>query len=110
VSKRARTGLVLLGILVLLTGLFLWVMESEYGADLNFSIVYEDQTATVYEESAGQVAQFDSNEEAVAYTDERRAEATNYLLPGLVISAGAVLVVVGLAPFRSGRQEAAPHQ
>ena len=107
-SKRARTGLVLLGVLVLLTGLFLWSIESEYGADLNYTIVIEDGTATVSEETAGEVAQFDSNEEAVAYTEEKRAEGANYLLPGLVIAAGAALVVVGLIPYRRANQEAPP--
>jgi hypothetical protein len=104
-SRGARIGLVLLGVLVLLTGLFLWAMESEYGADLNYTIVIEDGTATVFEETAGEVAQFDSNDEAVAYTEQKRAEGANYLLPGLVITSGIALLVLGLVGFRSSKQE-----
>ncbi len=108
-SRRARVGLVLLGFLVLLTGLFLWSVESEYGAELNYTIVIEDGTATVFEETAGEVAQFESNDEAVAYTEQKRAEGANYLLPGLVIASGIAVVVLGLVGFRSTKQEDSPH-
>jgi hypothetical protein len=80
-------------------------MESEYGADLNYTIVIEDGTATVFEETAGEVAQFDSNDEAVAYTEQKRAEGANYLLPGLVITSGIAVVVLGLFGFRTSKQE-----
>lgn len=107
-SKGARVGLVIFGLLVVVTGLFLWAMESEYGADLNYTIVIEDGIATVFEETAGEVAQFDSNDEAVAYTEQKRAEGANYLLPGLVIASGMAVVVIGLVGFRSTKQEDAP--
>ena len=103
-SRGARVGLVLVGFLVLLTGLFLWSVESEYGADLNYTIVIEDGTATVFEESAGEVSRFDSNDEAVAYTEQKRAEGVSYLLPGLVIASGIAVVVLGLVGFRSTKQ------
>jgi hypothetical protein len=95
-------------VLVLLLGLALWSTEAEYGSGLNYTIVVEGETATVYEETAGEVAQFDSNEEAVAYTEEKRAEGANYLIPGLVIAAGAALIVVGLVSVRRTKQEAPP--
>ncbi len=108
-SKRVRIALAVSGVLVLLLGLALWSTEAEYGSGLNYTIVVEGETATVFEETAGEVAQFDSNEEAVAYTEEKRAEGANYLIPGLVIAAGAALIVVGLVSVRRTKQEAPPN-
>ena len=78
-SKRVRIALAVSGVLVLLLGLALWSTEAEYGSGLNYTIVVEGETATVFEETAGEVAQFDSNEEAVAYTEEKRAEGAELL-------------------------------
>ena len=108
-SKRVRIALAVSGVLVLLLGLALWSTEAEYGSGLNYTIVVEGETATVFEETAGEVAQFDSNEEAVAYTEEKRAEGANYLIPGLVIAAGAALIVVSLVSVRRTKQEAPPN-
>lgn len=107
-SKRVRIALAVSGVLVLLLGLALWSTEAEYGSGLNYTIVVEGETATVFEETAGEVAQFDSNEAAVAYTEEKRAEGASYLIPGLVIAAGAALIVVGLVSVRRTKQEAPP--
>ncbi len=85
--------------------MYMWAVESEYGADLNYTIVIEDGVATVFEETAGDVGQFDSNEEALAYTEQQRAAETNYLLPGLVIAAGIAIVLVGLVGFRRNEAE-----
>jgi hypothetical protein len=55
-------------------------------------------TETVYEvaDSSRKKVFVGSHRAAVAYTERRRAEGESFLVPGLIIAAGALLVVVAL--------------
>jgi len=62
----------------------------------------QDGTETVYEVAdASQTKVFvGSHRAAVAYTEGRRAEGESFVVPGLIIAAGALLVVFALIPKR----------
>ena len=80
-----------------------WSWEDEYGSGLNFVVERaQDGTETVYEvaDSSQTKVFVGSHRAAVAYTEGRRAEGESFVVPGLIIAAGALLVVFALIPKR----------
>lgn len=96
--------------MVVLAGLFAWSIEDEYGSGLNYMVEQGPETWTVYEvsegESAGRRVVFEGPpEEAQAYMERERAARESFVVPGLIIAAGALLLVIGLLPIRRRRQQ-----
>lgn len=98
------------GLIVLFFGLGWWTLEREYGHELNLVMEGVGPTVTVYEFDNGP-SEFEgdeaktpvfegSREEAQTYMEQRYAEATNYLGPGLIIGLGALLALASLLPNR----------
>jgi hypothetical protein len=110
-SRAARVAVGVLGILVVLVGLTVWSLTAEYGSGLNFSTESDGTVHRVFEvdEQAPEpedrsTAVFEGTAaEASAYIEQRRAEETNLVIPGLIIGVGALLVIVALIPTRKTR-------
>jgi hypothetical protein len=114
--KRSLPGRVLfgtLGVLVVSAGLAWWTLETEYGSSLDLDFVVEEgegDVVRVYEVDEGSVGPegnpravpvFEgTGDEAREYTAQRRAGGTNHLVPGLVVAAGALVVLAALVPHR----------
>jgi hypothetical protein len=95
-SRRARIVLIVLGLVVVLGGLFAWTVENEYGSGLDFSLRPRDGQTAVYEAQAGSEPVFvGSRDEASEYMEQRRAAGESFVVPGAIIAAGAILVIVG---------------
>jgi hypothetical protein len=102
-TKSTRVLVGVIGVVVALAGLLWWALESEYGSGLNFEVVGAGDAATVYEvdESAARTSVFEgTEEEALAYIERRQGEGENLLFPGLVIGAGALLILIPLIAAR----------
>jgi hypothetical protein len=99
-----RVGVAIFGLLVVLVGLVVWGFTQEYGSGLNFAMKGVGDSVTVYEvdEQRGvQTPVFQgSGVDALAFTERRRAEETSFLVPSLIIGAGAVLVIAAFIPIR----------
>ncbi len=107
-SRKARILLVLVGLAVVMVGWFSWSLEQEYGSGTNFGLeIKPDDTVVVYDvdEQAGTRSPVfeGSSQDAEAYMERRRAEGESFVIPGLVVALGVVLVVVGLLPFQRMR-------
>jgi hypothetical protein len=95
-SRTARIVLISVGLLVVLSGLFAWSVEDSYGAGLDYSLMPKDGRIQVFETSSGSEPVFvGTREEANAYMEEQRAARESFVIPGAIIAAGAILVVVG---------------
>ena len=110
-SIRYRLVIAVLGLLVAFVGLVAWSIEGEYGSETNFLVeTHGDATAIVYdvdEEEGKRKEVFEgSPQEAAEYMERRRSEGQNFLLPGAIIAAGAMLVVLSLAPLGRPRKQA----
>jgi hypothetical protein len=107
-SRAARVAIGVLGGLVVLVGLVAWSLESEYGSGLNFSTESDGTVHRVFEvdeqapdsEDRFIVVFEGTEEEASAYIEQRRAEGTNLVIPGLIIGVGVLIVIVALIPIR----------
>lgn len=107
-SRAARVAVGVLGGLVVLVGLGIWVLESEYGSELDFSIESDGTVHQVFEvdeqapdsEDRSTVVFEGTEEEALAYIEQRRAEGTNLVVPGLIIGVGALIVIAALISIR----------
>lgn len=110
-STRYRVLIAVLGLLVAFVGLVAWSIEGEYGSDTNFVVeTHHNRPAIVYdvdEQQGTRTPVFEgSKQEALAYIERRRSEGENFLLPGLIIAAGAMLVVLALVPLGRLRKHA----
>lgn len=107
-SRAARVAVGVLGGLVVLVGLVAWGVESEYGSGLNFSAESDGTVYRVFEvdeqapdpEDRFVVVFEGTEEEASAYIEQRRAEETNLVIPGLIVGVGALIVSAALIPIR----------
>jgi hypothetical protein len=114
-SRAARVAVGVLGGLVVLVGLGVWSLGSEYGSGLNFSTesdgtihrVLEVNEQALETEDRSTVVFEGTEEEASAYIEQRRAEGTNLVIPGLIIGVGALLVIAALIPTRKTRPSGA---
>ena len=114
-SRTARVAVGVLGGLVVLVGLGVWSLETEYGSGLNFSTESDGTVHRVFEvnEQAPEpedrfTAVFEgTEEEASAYIEQRRAEGRNLVIPGLIIGVGALIVIAALLPNRETRTNGA---
>lgn len=110
-SKPARVAVGVLGGLVVLVGVGVWSLGSEYGPGLNFSTESDGTIHRVLEvneqapetEDRFSVVFEGTQEEASAYIEQRRAEETNLAIPGLIIGVGALIVIAALVPTRKTR-------
>ena len=108
-SMRYRGLIAVLGLVVAFVGLVAWSIEGEYGSGTNFLIqTHQGGPAIVYdvdEEEGTRTQVFEgSPREALAYMERRRSEGENFLIPTLVIAAGAVLVMLALVPLGRPRK------
>jgi hypothetical protein len=87
-SRRTRTALIVGGLVAALAGLFAWTIEDQYGSGLDFSLRPRDGQTAVYEAQAG-------SEPVSEYMEQRRAAGESFVVPGAIIAAGAILVIVG---------------
>jgi hypothetical protein len=96
-SWKIRILLLLVGLAVGLVGLFAWSFEQEYGSGANFGLESRDGTVVVYDvdEQAGTESPVfqGSAQQAQAYMERRRAEGESFVIPGLIVALGAVLVL-----------------
>ena len=103
--RPVRIVLIVLGVVVVLGGMFAWAIEDEYGSGLNYSTEEQGGVTYVYEDQAGQEPVFvGSQEEAFAYMEEQRAARESFVLPGATIAVGAILVIVGAFAGRSRKR------
>ena len=106
-SRRARIVLIVLGLVAVLGGVFAWTIEDEYGSGLDFSTRPRDGQTAVYEAQAGEEPVFvGSRDEAFEYMEQRRAAGESFVLPGAIIAAGAILVIVGAFAGRKTKRYA----
>ena len=95
-SRRARIVLIVFGLIVALGGLFAWTVEDELGSGLDFSLRPQDGQTAVYEAQAGGQPVFvGPRDEAFKYMERRRAAGESFVVPGAIIAAGAILILVG---------------
>jgi hypothetical protein len=107
-SRAVRIGLVVLGVVVVLGGIFAWSIEEGYGSGLDYSTKPSDEGVAVFEASAGKEPVFvGSRDEAFDYMEQERSARVSFVIPGAIIAAGAILVLVGaVAGRRTDRPEA----
>ena len=103
-SMRYQVLIAVLGLVVAFVGLVAWSIEGEYGSGTDFLVqTHQGGPAIVYEvdeEKGTRTQVFEGpRREAQAYMERRRSEGENFLIPTLIIAAGAVLVVVALVPL-----------
>ena len=95
-SRFARIGLIVLGLVGVLGGLVAWSIEDSYGSGLDYSLMPREGRTYVYEEETGEEPVFvGSREEAFEYMEQKRASGESFVLPGAIIATGAILVIVG---------------
>jgi hypothetical protein len=107
-SWKARVVLVLLSLVVAFVGYVAWSIEDEYGSGTNFAVEHPQDGTTVIvydvDEQNGQTKVFEgSMQEAEAYMEQRRAEGESFVVPGLILALGAVLLIVALLPSRRAK-------
>ncbi len=96
-----RVALAVLGLVVALAGMLSWSLENEYGSGLNFSLSGHPGgkwvVSEIDEQKGTSVVAFEgSQEEAAAYTAERRSAGKSFLLPGLIIAAGVLMFAAAI--------------
>lgn len=95
-SRTVRIVLIVLGIVTVLGGLVAWSIENSYGSGLDYSTKPSDGRIQVFEASSGADPVFvGSREEASEYMEQQRAGRESFVIPGAIIVAGAILVIVG---------------
>ena len=95
-SRPVRIGLIVLGLVAILGGVFAWTIEDQYGSGLDFTLKPRDGQTYVYEAQTGSEPVFvGSRDEADEYMEQRRAAGESFVVPGAVIAAGAIVVIVG---------------
>jgi hypothetical protein len=117
-STPKRIAITALGLVIGLAGLAAWGLEQDAGGGWNAGsiegepggvyTVYEldenDQGGT--EEPAKTVVFSGTEEEARAYFDSRTQDK-NFIVPGLMIAAGAVLIILAVIPSRKKEETSA---
>ena len=104
-SRTVRIVLVVLGLVVVLGGVFAWTIEDEFGSGLDFSTRPRDGQIAVYETQAGEEPVFvGSREEAFEYMEQRRTAGESYVLPGAIIAVGAIIFLIGALAGVPGRR------
>ena len=106
-SRRGRIVLIVLGLVVVLGGVFAWTVEDEYGSGLDFSTRPRDGQTAVFEAQAGDEPVFvGSQDEASEYMERERAAHESFVLPAVIIAVGAILVLAGALTGRGSRHPA----
>jgi hypothetical protein len=106
-SRTVRIVLIVVGLLAVLGGVFAWTIEDEYGSGLDFSTRPRDGQTAVYEAQAGEEPVFvGSRDEAFTYMEQRRAAGKNFVAPGAIIAAGAIVFIVGAFAGRRTKRTA----
>ncbi len=108
-SRATRVAVGVLGGLVVLIGLGVWSLESEYGSGLNFSVEFDGTVHRVFEvdeqapepEDRSTVVFEGTEQEAMSYIEQRRAEGTNRIIPGVIIGVGTLMVIAALIQIRN---------
>jgi hypothetical protein len=115
-STPKRVGIIVFGVVIGLAGITAWGLEQDAGGGWNAgSIEGEPGGAyTVYEvdendqggtEEPVRIVVFSGTEEdARAYFDSR-SQKKSFVVPGLMIAAGAALIIVAVVPSRNRDEE-----
>lgn len=111
------------GVAALLVGMALWGLETEYGGEGGAGSEMEilsDGTVKVYESDEQQVDEqgnqlrvlvFEgTQDEFEVWSAENEVQGRNYLIPGLVIAVGAVLLIGAVLPPIGKREDANPSE
>jgi hypothetical protein len=102
-----RLLLACIGLVTAFVGYVAWGIEDEYGSGTNFSLEVDgegpDAHTIVYDvieqPPGGRVKVFEgTQEDAFAYMDRRRSAGESFVVPGLIIGLGAVLLLAALLP------------
>ncbi len=100
-SRTVRIGLIVLGVVAVLGGIVAWSIEDEHGSGLDYSTRPSDGDVAVFEASAGAEPVFvGSRDEASDYMEQERNARGSFVMPGAIIAAGAILVIVGAVAGR----------
>lgn len=109
-SLPARIALAAIGAVVVMFGLGAWALETEYGGNAVVGMEFSNGVTRVFDvdeqsfDAKGHqmttIVFEGTHEEATAYADARWSEGRNYLIPGVVIGIGALLVIGSLVPSR----------
>jgi hypothetical protein len=92
-----RLGLLVLGLIVLFAGLAAWSIEDTYGHGLDFTL----RGRNVYEAGVDDPVFEGSPQEARDYMERRRAAVErNFVVPGLIVALGVVLVIAAFLPWQ----------
>ena len=117
-SAPKRIGIIVLGLVIGLAGIAAWGLEQDAGGGWNAGYM-EGEPGGVYtvyeydesyqggtEEPTTIVVFSGTEEEARAYFDSR-AQDKNFVVPGLMIAAGASLIILAVLPSRKEKEESA---
>jgi len=109
-SRAVRIGLIVLGVVTVIGGIFAWTTEEEYGSGLDYSTKPSDGDVAVFESSAGAEPVFvGPRDEAFDYMDRQRNARESFVIPGSIIASGAILIIVGtVAGRRTERPDEGP--
>lgn len=105
-SISARVALAVIGLVVIMFGLGAWSLETEYGGNSVAGMEWSGGVTRVFDVDEQSVDAeghpvttivFEGTaEEAEAFAHQRWQEGRNYLIPGLVIGMGGLLVIGAL--------------
>jgi hypothetical protein len=95
-SRTVRIVLIVAGLVAVLGGVFAWTIEDEYGSGLDFSTRPRNGQTAVYETQTGEEPVFvGPRDEAFEYMEQRRSAGESFVLPGVIVAAGAIVVIAG---------------
>jgi hypothetical protein len=95
-SRAVRIGLIVVGAVAVLGGIFAWSIEEESGSGLDYSLQPSDGKVAVFESSSGGEPVFvGTRDEALDYMERQRNARESFVIPGAIIAAGAILILVG---------------
>lgn len=109
VSMSARVFVVVAGLMIGVAGLVAWSIEAGVGTTFTEERDLMTDEAVVYavdQDAETKVEVFrGTRAEADEYVENARGDGRNLLVPGVVIVAGAVLVLIGLWSSGHGQRE-----
>lgn len=108
-KRSTRITLGMVGVLAVVVGMGAWSLETEYGGDGPGEIEHlADGTERAYDINEREVDDdghqlrtlvFEGTpEEVEAYVEQRRSEGRSYVIPGLIIGLGVVLILAAVFP------------
>jgi hypothetical protein len=115
-STPKRIGIIVVGLIIGLVGLAAWSLEQDAGGGWNAGYIepgpgdmysvheFDENYQGGTEEPATFVVFTGTADEARAYVDSR-SQAKNFVVPGVIIAVGVILVIVALIPSRKNTEQ-----